>query len=322
MSKRLGVVACAVVMALLLHVTDLAHVTSKGAEVLPDEPEKIGFVPAAQLKRINTFVEVAAEADSIDAAIVTLDDYDNDAISTTLSAATQLGAGLDEQAMWNAVLRDRRVSRLYSLLKDLPPALARSRCRAMFDLKLKKLVERWAKFSTVYKNAAQIVVCTDLYWAHHAVRSSVFLCTCFCAASDVEEIIDEWEATLTKAMQESGVDHLKYMRTTGGRIADMVPDELFVLNVLMFVAHRQHCELLDAKGAAILPFPVQKRSLVTWDVPLGTPNDPKKRLESEIPYLSNWGPISVDRRSAIIGEAKASLTRCGAFKGAGRSHGK
>ena len=294
----------------LLQAVFVALIIRNRVPPIPVKPEEIGDIPKPQLERINSFIEVAASAKTIEEANQALDDYDNDAISTTLSAATQLGAAIDEQALLNAVLKDRRVSRIYGLVRDLPPDVARGQCRALFQEKLKTLVGVWKKYAKFYKEATVLNVTPDLYWAQHSVRSAVFLCSVFCTASDVDEIYGQWAEDMEQAMEESGVDPVKYQQTVGFPISDVLPDELFALNIFVIVAHRHNCELRDASGELLLPIPVKMRSFAAWDVRLEGMRDAKGVLEAEIPYISGWGGIPYSERSAVLEKVRACVMAC------------
>jgi len=281
------------------------------AQEMPVERNNPGVIPKQQQDRVTEFIQIAGDAKSIDDASNRLDDYRNDAVSTILANATEQTASFSDSALLNAVLKDRRVSRLYGLLKDLPVEARTARCRSLFDEKLRILAKKWAKYSVFFKDAKTLTGSQDLYWSHHAVRSVVFLNALLCPASDVHDVCDIWGSTMSMAMEDSGVNYLMYEKRLGVPIQDVFPDELYVLNIYLIVAHVHSCGLKNAATDEISNLHIERRSFLDWNTALGASERAQDVLVANLPYVGGWGGIRKPDRDNAIQWVKLRLRGCG-----------
>jgi hypothetical protein len=310
------------ILEIAAHIVSLAIVWQIPAQsvVLAAEPAgfAIGRASSPQQARVNEFIQTTGQLASFDEAVKALDAEESDAISMILSMASSTSAELAPELSFSTVLADRRVSRIFGFLSDMPEKDARKACLKMYREKLEGLTTEWLRFSKFYKESQLQIVSPNLHRRHHSLAAAVFLAASFCDPSDAVGLCDEWDETIRSVMKKAEFDSEDYQRKTGVPVMDLFPEQLFTLNIYALILDRNG-------GGRIQDAPVPKevhipkttyRCLMSWDsrhTPLPTENKAQALLAGAdvlmvTPYFHGWEFLhGVEARSKSIAAAKQAV---------------
>jgi hypothetical protein len=167
-----------------------------------------GRAKSAAQQRIDNATQTAGAAD-FDQLCDALDDYDP-AYELALTASMS-HASPTPPVVYVGVISDRRVARLFEILKNDRPEAAGRRAARLFDDKLRSAGERWQ--AAAPRNA--MVDPT----AMHAVAAALFLCAHFCDLQTLQQKATAWTEWFDSFEPKSG-DFREYAR----------PDWMFLTN--------------------------------------------------------------------------------------------
>jgi len=267
--------------------------------------------PSPQQARVDEFITIAGELKTFDDAAIRLDNDESDAIQMTLLDAGSASADAMPELMFNSVICDRRVARIYELLREMPPETARVSCNKLFEEKLLGLRKEWDKFSAIFKESPNPVICNDLRLRGHSVAAAVFLSAFFCPPETAGGRCDEWENTIRSAMAECGFDPDQYLERHHVPITNVFPQQLFVLNVYELIVTQNGCDSVHDTAQNILLPIVSESVFARWD---SQPTIGGTSIQDElvrVPFFEGWQGIrpGEDRSNAVL-HAKRVMEDC------------
>jgi hypothetical protein len=264
-----------------------------------------------QRLRMEQFRDYVARQPDYDSLAASLDEDELGFIQSTLQQAYSSPTEPVFEGTMQMVLADRRVARLYEILRDLPPAESDQLCRRLYQTKRDVLVTKVFKHIPIIKNLRGHVNNVEFRKRYRALSAAVFLGVLFCPPEFAGGLCDDWINEIQGTLRKVEFDLAAYERERGTRLRYMLPDPLFVLNVNLWLAHRPPCTL---KVAALheAGYPrVIMRPWMRWDwIPTGRKPQETDALQI-LPVVDSWSPAyDPDAQTELTQRSRSLLSDC------------
>jgi len=250
------------------------------AQTIPSDGK--GISPRQQVlkDRASYVIDSIAEAD-FDDLVGRISEYDGEYFNLVSSSAMQPSAvGLPWVPM-RAVLNDRRVSKLYQQLSEMPRDRAASKISSVYREKLEKFKADWEQLLNGKSPEGRLDEPR-----RHGLAAALFLCLEFSEETQFDQHIRSWMDWYQSNRQTSRT----YARRAG-------PDELMVVNLYAIaLAKRGESmtdidlrvqQMCDEVGLGRLP-ELRLHKFVKWKATAADREDPDAVL-AEYPVFWNWG---------------------------------
>lgn len=302
-------------------IADDLHTSDDDARQRAQQQFREAGVPI-QRKRIDDFIAQTRAYPDLDALAAGLNDrvQTEDQFDIVFAVGVQTQDPMKEM-QFAKVLADRRVARMYALLKALPAADAAREAAALVDAKL-RIHDEYLRGLTASGGRRERGA--DVRRNFHALSASVFLCAVFCDAQTVLEKVDKWNDTIGRLVDEVKADPALRRPLWNEFFLYGRPEKLYLLNLYAFALEqsvaltaKQLEQKLDIREPGLF---LERVPFTTWDahtnyfdftrVHRGVPVDAGNAL-FEVSFARSWRHLQFrdTQQEALLSHVRASISK-------------